>query len=118
MPETSDPGPNGPYLKLAQPRGSARRLLVAIAAGALARAPRSLDELRKDAAEKYRIAVGLDPESWAAYDGWGTVLQNDGDLPGAIEKFRLAIETDEGAPQPHYHLIEGLHLQGEQEARR
>ena len=67
----------------------------------------------KDAAEEYRIAVGLDPESSTAYDSWGTVLLADGDLPGAIEKFRLAIEADEWAPGPHYHLIDGLHRQGD-----
>lgn len=71
----------------------------------------SMQQKYKEAAEEYRIAVGLDPESWTAYDSWGTALLKDGDLPGAIEKFRLAIETDERAPEPHYHLIEGLHLQ-------
>jgi len=47
MPETSDPGPNGPDSKLARSWGSAQWLLVAMAAGALARTPRSLDEFRK-----------------------------------------------------------------------
>ena len=73
----------------------------------------SMQQKYKEAAEEYRIAVGLDPESWTAYDSWGIALLKDGDLPGAIEKFRLAIETDERAPEPHYHLIDGLHLQGD-----
>jgi len=73
----------------------------------------SMQQKYKDAAEEYRIAVGLDPESSTAYDSWGTVLLADGDLPGAIEKFRLAIEADEWAPGPHYHLIDGLHRQGD-----
>ena len=47
MPENPDPGPNGPNSKLARSWGSAQWLLVAMAAGALARTPRSLDEFRK-----------------------------------------------------------------------
>lgn len=73
----------------------------------------SMQQNYKEAADKYRIAVGLDPESWTAYDSWGSALLADNDLPGAIEKFRLAIETDERAPEPHYHLFDGLHRQGD-----
>ena len=62
----------------------------------------------KEAAEKYRIAVALDPELWTAYDHWGTALLADGDPTGAIEKFRLAIETEGRAPEPHYHLFNAL----------
>ena len=58
--------------------------------------------------EKYRVAVALDPESWTAYDNWGITLLADGDLDGAIEKFRLAIDIDDRAPEPHRHLFDAL----------
>ncbi|HTE36821.1 MAG TPA: hypothetical protein VK630_09775, partial [Reyranella sp.] len=76
MPESSDPGPNGPDSKLARKDGPKEALAFLeqphVAAVRNSRLYRtwggilSKQQQYKEAADEYRIAVGPDPESWTA----------------------------------------------------
>ncbi len=70
----------------------------------------------ENAAASYSKACELDPNSFLAFQGWGAILEAQGDLRGAAEKYQAALDLRPKYDGLYYnmaYLLEKLNMRSE-----
>jgi tetratricopeptide (TPR) repeat protein len=68
------------------------------------------------AAERFRQAIEIDPQSAGAWNNLGVVLSEIGQVDEAIRSFRQTLELDPEFIDAHYNLADALEQQGQAQA--
>ena len=72
-----------------------------------------MEENLKEAIDKYRISINLDPDNSNAFAYWGAALERLGDYDQAIEKLEYAIELNKFNSLVYGVLVDTWYHKGE-----